>query len=317
MIGSDSAIAEQWLRKGELVAIPTETVYGLAANAFLEEAVSKIYAVKGRPSFNPLIIHTNSIQKLESWGIELSATALQLARKFWPGPLTLVVPKSSQIPDMVTAGHPSVAIRIPAHPLALALLERLDFPLAAPSANLSGSVSPTTAKHVDEQLGNKIPYILDGGECKVGLESTIISCVHEKPRLLRLGGLSIHEIEAELGFRPEFNILNNENPMAPGMLSRHYAPSSKLVIGNAADYLNIFDSEQLVCIRFFELVAKIPKERQLVLSPNGNLDEAAAALYATIRKADAMKPELIVAEKFPEMGLGLTINDRLRRAQIQ
>lgn len=317
MIGSDSAIAEQWLRKGELVAIPTETVYGLAANAFLEEAVSKIYAVKGRPSFNPLIIHTNSIQKLESWGIELSATALQLARKFWPGPLTLVVPKSSQIPDMVTAGHPSVAIRIPAHPLALALLERLDFPLAAPSANLSGSVSPTTAKHVDEQLGNKIPYILDGGECKVGLESTIISCVHEKPRLLRLGGLSILEIEAELGFRPEFNILNNENPMAPGMLSRHYAPSSKLVIGNAADYLNIFDSEQLVCIRFSELVAEIPKERQLVLSPNGNLDEAAAALYATIRKADAMKPELIIAEKFPEMGLGLTINDRLRRAQIQ
>jgi L-threonylcarbamoyladenylate synthase len=317
MIGSDISKAAELLKKGELVAIPTETVYGLAANAFNGTAVAKIYETKGRPQFNPLIIHSNSFEKFLSWGIQIPQEALKLAAAYSPGPLTLVVPKGNMIPDIVTAGHPSVAIRIPKHQICLELLSQLDFPLAAPSANLSGRISPTNATHVYDQLGEKIPYVLDGGDCEIGLESTIISFYGNTPSLLRLGGLAIEEIETVLGKKLDRSkLLNNENPEAPGMLSRHYAPKTKLRIGNYNDFSDLVNHENVVCIRFREFDVNIPKKSQIILSENGNLNEAAQRLFAAMRKADDMNADLIIAEKFPENGLGLAINDRLKRAEV-
>jgi L-threonylcarbamoyladenylate synthase len=317
MIGSDIIKAANLLTYGELVAIPTETVYGLAANAFNGTAVAKIYETKGRPQFNPLIIHSNSFEKFLSWGIQIPKEALHLAEKFSPGPLTLVVPKGYQIPDIVTAGHPSVAIRIPNHKTCLELLSKIDFPLAAPSANVSGSISPTNAQHVYEQFGEKIPYILDGGTCSIGLESTIISFTGSIPALLRLGGLAIEEIENVLGKTlDKSKILNNENPEAPGMLSRHYAPKTRLVIGNFEDLPTNLKESKIVSIRFKDYDKHIPHSEQIILSKNANLNEAAQVLFAAMREADKFQADLILAEKFPETGLGLAINDRLKRAEL-
>ena len=318
MIGSDISKAAKLLSDGELVAIPTETVYGLAANAFNGSAVAKIYETKGRPQFNPLIIHSNSFEKFLSWGIQIPESAFKLAEKFSPGPLTMVVPKGNSIPDIVTAGHPSVAIRIPNHTLCLDLLKLLDFPLAAPSANISGSISPTSAQHVYDQFGEKIPYILDGGICQVGLESTIISFTGSSPALLRLGGLAIEEIENTLGQKLDLSrLLNNENPEAPGMLSRHYAPQTKLKVGNYADLPDHLKNGKIYCIRFSNYIPELPKNHQILLSEKGSLNEAAQALFAVMRQVDSMQADLILAEKFPETGLGLAINDRLKRAEIK
>lgn len=317
MIGTDILYAANLLTKGELVAIPTETVYGLAANAFNGAAVAKIYETKGRPQFNPLIIHSNSFEKFSSWGIQIPKEALHLAEKFSPGPLTLVVPKGNHIPDIVTAGNPSVAIRIPNHKTCLELLSAIDFPLAAPSANVSGSISPTNAQHVYDQFGEKIPYILDGGTCSIGLESTIISFTGNTPALLRLGGLAIEEIENVLGKTlDKSKILNNENPEAPGMLSRHYAPKTRLVIGNYEDLPTNLKEMKIVSIRFKDYDKHIPHSEQIILSKNANLNEAAQVLFSAMRTADKFQADLILAEKFPETGLGLAINDRLKRAEL-
>jgi L-threonylcarbamoyladenylate synthase len=317
MIGTDILYAANLLTKGELVAIPTETVYGLAANAFNGAAVAKIYETKGRPQFNPLIIHSNSFEKFSSWGIQIPKEALHLAEKFSPGPLTLVVPKGNHIPDIVTAGNPSVAIRIPNHKTCLELLSAIDFPLAAPSANVSGSISPTNAQHVYDQFGEKIPYILDGGTCSIGLESTIISFTGNTPALLRLGGLAIEEIENVLGRTlDKSKILNNENPEAPGMLSRHYAPKTRLVIGNYEDLPTNLKEMKIVSIRFKDYDKHIPHSEQIILSKNANLNEAAQVLFSAMRTADKFQADLILAEKFPETGLGLAINDRLKRAEL-
>jgi L-threonylcarbamoyladenylate synthase len=317
MIGTDILYAANLITNGELVAIPTETVYGLAANAFKGTAVAKIYETKGRPQFNPLIIHSNSFEKFSAWGIQIPNEALHLAEKFSPGPLTLVVPKGNQIPDIVTAGHPSVAIRIPNHKTCLELLSAIDFPLAAPSANVSGSISPTNAQHVYEQFGEKIPYILDGGTCSIGLESTIISFTGSTPALLRLGGLAIEEIENVLGKTlDKSKILNNENPEAPGMLSRHYAPKTRLVIGNYEDLPTNLKEMKIVSIRFKDYDNHIPHSEKIILSKNANLNEAAQVLFSAMRTADKFQADLILAEKFPETGLGLAINDRLKRAEL-
>ncbi len=317
MIGSDISKAANLLTNGELVAIPTETVYGLAANAFNGTAVAKIYETKGRPQFNPLIIHSNSFEKFLSWGIKIPEEALLLAEKFSPGPLTLVVPKGNKIPDIVTAGHASVAIRIPNHKICLDLLKLLDYPLAAPSANVSGSISPTNAQHVYEQFGEKIPYVLDGGNCAIGLESTIISFVGSTPALLRLGGLAIEEIESVLGKSlDKSKLLNNENPEAPGMLSRHYAPNTRLIIGNFDELPINLKAKNIIGIRFKDFDENIPETNQIILSKNADLNEAAQLLFAAMRNADAKNADLILAEKFPETGLGLAINDRLKRAEL-
>lgn len=314
-VGSNITTAANLLTQGKLVAIPTETVYGLAANAFNANAVAHIYTVKKRPQFNPLIIHSNTKQKFIDWGILFNNDALKLAEAFMPGPLTLVLPTSASIPDIVTAGHHAVAVRIPNHPLTLSLLATLNFPVAAPSANPSGYVSPTTAQHVLAQLENDVDYILDGGPCGVGLESTIISLVEPTPKLLRYGGLAIEQIEAVLQKKLNKDaIINNDNPLAPGMLSKHYATKTPLVIGQISDYLNQFKPTEIGAICFTQKSNLIPLKQQIVLASDGNLETAAANLFSAMRQADTFNVKIIIAEPMPYVGLGYAINDRLKRA---
>lgn len=311
IIGNQILKAKALLEKGELVAIPTETVYGLAANAFNENAVLKIYEVKNRPKFNPLIIHSNSLERFEKWGIEISPKLKLLADKFSPGPLTYVVPKSTQIPDIISAGQDSVAIRIPNHKVALELLSALDFPLAAPSANPSEYVSPTSAFHVQAQLGDALEYILDGGPCSIGVESTIIDVRGDKVRLLRLGGISKEEIEEVLGEEIE-DLLVSDNIIAPGMMKRHYATQHPLLFEKEMNIEMI--TENTYALRFKDFADYLPIHRQFLLSPNGDLNEAAAKLFSVMRKMDEIEMDMIIAEKLPEIGIGRAINDRLERA---
>ncbi len=316
-IGTDIQYAIKSLELGLLVGIPTETVYGLAANAFDSSAVLSIYKAKNRPEFNPLIIHTNSLQKLERWGLELPEKMKQLALHFSPGPITYVIPKSNQIPDVVTAGTDAVAVRIPLHPLTLELLSKISFPLAAPSANPSGYVSPTSAQHVYNQLEHKVSYILDGGDCSVGVESTIISFLDKTPTILRYGGLAVEAIEKIIG---KVNLPVEgfiDNPVAPGQLARHYATKHKLIIGCPNDYLNVYDPLKIATISLHKEYENLPIENQFILSKEKNLDEAAQKLFAAMRKIDSMDFDIIVAEKFPEEGLGRAINDRLKRASVE
>lgn len=311
IIGNEILKAKVLLEKGELVAIPTETVYGLAANAFNVDAVLKIYEVKNRPKFNPLIIHSNSIARFEKWGIVVTDKLKKLADKFSPGPLTYVVNKSAIIPDIISAGQDSVAIRVPNHKTAIALLSLIDFPLAAPSANPSEYVSPTTSFHVQEQLSDKISYILDGGPCEIGVESTIVDMRGDKVKLLRLGGISKEEIEEVLGEEIE-DLLISDNIIAPGMMKRHYATSHPIVFEKDFDRSQL--TENTFALRFNSYVDFLPKENQFILSASGSLNEAAANLFSTMRKMDAMEMDLIIAEKLPNIGIGRAINDRLERA---
>jgi L-threonylcarbamoyladenylate synthase len=314
MTGVNINTAAAFLRAGELVAIPTETVYGLAANAFDEAAVIKIYKAKNRPQFNPLIIHTDSLEKLQTFGIQLPAKAKLLAAHFSPGPLTYVVPKSDKIPDIITAGTNAVAVRIPNHQLTLALLAQLDFPLAAPSANPSGFVSPTSAAHVAAQLQDKVAYILDGGACEVGVESTIISFLNDEPEILRFGGLALEDIEAVIG-KVKIPVKGySDNPVAPGMLARHYATRHPIVLGDISSHIARFSPEQIATISLSQKFEQIPDNQQFILSENNNLDEAASRLFAAMREADALNVDVILAQIFPNEGLGRAINDRLKRA---
>jgi L-threonylcarbamoyladenylate synthase len=315
-VGTNIQLAIKHLTNGELVAIPTETVYGLAANAFNPTAVTAIYKAKNRPQFNPLIIHTHSIAQLEKWGLVIPEKMKQLAALFSPGPLTYVISKSDVIPDIVTAGTDAVAVRIPNHPLTLELLRNIDFPLAAPSANPSGYVSPTNAEHVNQQLGKKVSYIIDGGECSVGVESTIISFLTETPSILRYGGLAVEEIEKVIG-KVNLPIAGFvDNPVAPGQLARHYATHHKLIVGNPRAYLGEYNPTKIGVISFNESYSEIPLNNQIILSPEKNLDEAAQHLFAAMRTIDTFDIDVIIAEVFPEEGLGRAINDRLKRAAV-
>jgi L-threonylcarbamoyladenylate synthase len=318
IIGTDIGIAAEKLRNGELVAIPTETVYGLAANGLNDGAVVNIYTVKNRPQFNPLILHVAAIEQLKRLDLTMPSNAIELADRFSPGPLTYVIPASDLIPGIVTAGTGAVAIRIPGHPMTLELLNQLDFPLAAPSANPSGFVSPTTVEHVALQLGNQVSYILDGGPCTVGLESTIISFLEEKPRLLRYGGISVEDIEAVIGkiMLPENGYV--DNPVAPGMLARHYATKHPLLLGDARNLIKEVKARKsatrIASISLNTSYQELPDTHQFLLSPDGNLEEAARKLFAAMRLADSMDIDLIIADKFPDEGIGKAINDRLNRA---
>jgi len=315
MTGKDIDYAAQLLAGNELVAIPTETVYGLAGNALQVEAVSKIFAVKDRPSFDPLIIHTSAAGRLSQWTLPLPDPLRILAEKFMPGPLTLLVSKRPVIPDLVTAGSSLVAVRVPAHPLALALLEKVDFPLAAPSANPFGYISPTNAGHVEQQLGNKISYILDGGPCLVGLESTIVGLEKGQVTIFRKGGLPVETIEAIIG-PVRVKAVSNSNPLAPGMLKSHYAPRVPLLLGDLEALSNQHTGKRIGVLAFSKGLQRIPIEQQIILSPSGNLQEAAQRLFAAMRQLDEMDIDLILAELLPEAGLGRAINDRLRRASV-
>ncbi len=308
-IGIDIEKAKQILQNGGLVAIPTETVYGLAANALNKDAVLKIFEAKNRPHFDPLIIHTDSVAKAKQWVGEFPQWAQQLADAFWPGPLTLLLPKKD-IPDIVTSGLEQVAVRIPNHPLALQLLCALDFPLAAPSANPFGYVSPTSPQHVAAQLADKVDYILDGGVCRVGIESTIVGFEDGKLCVFRMGGLAIEEIEKVAG-KVEIRLHQSSNPKAPGMLKNHYAPSKPLFVGDVNSLLKEHVGKNIGVLSFDK---DYKVKNQQILSAKSDLTEAAHNLFAAIRLLDESDAEIILAENFPDNFLGRAINDRLQRA---
>lgn len=301
------------LQRGKLVAIPTETVYGLAANALDNQAVANIFAAKNRPTFDPLIVHVKSLGAVADYVTHIPDQARQLAEAYWPGPLTLLLPKKPIIPDLVTSGLPTVAIRVPRHPLTIDLLHLLDFPLAAPSANPFGYISPTTAQHVEQQLGDKISYILDGGECRVGIESTIVSFNSKIPRVLRLGGLSLEDIETVIG-KVDMTLHSSSDPTAPGMLKSHYAPRKPLSLYKREDLLKQKIKQDIGYLFYKESTQIFCGINCHFLSQDGDLNEAAQHLFGYLRLLDESKVQEIRAEILPEIGLGRAINDRLRRA---
>lgn len=291
------------LRDGRLVAFPTETVYGLGANARIDTAVAGIFAAKGRPHFNPLIVHVPDMPAALELA-EFDDRARRVAARFWPGPLTLVLPRraDSGLSHLVSAGLPSVALRMPAHPLAQDLLRRAGCPVAAPSANRSGSISPTQAAHVANSLGDRVDLIVDGGSCAVGVESTVIDLTTPQAALLRPGGIAREDLEAELG--PLVLSTDAEDaPKSPGQLLSHYAPSCPVrLLAERAE-----PGEAL--LGFGGTAGAV-----LDLSPSGNLLEAAANLFAMLHRLDAEGWQGIAVAPVPDIGLGLAINDRLRRA---
>ena len=314
--GKDILKAKELLSNGNLVAIPTETVYGLAANAFIGKAVSKVFEVKKRPSFDPLILHSHDLEKIKDYVTHIPEKASILAENFWPGPLTIIFPKKEIIPDIVTSGLPNVAVRIPNHPLTLKLLNELNFPLAAPSANPFGYISPTNPTHVDAQLGHQISYILDGGACKVGIESTIIGFENEQPVVFRLGGIGLEEIEDKIG---KLKVLSHSTsqPQSPGMLKSHYAPGKKVLIGKIEELMLEHPPFEIGLLTFTDIYPQVPKEKQVILSASGDLNEAATNFFAALRYLDNLPIKIIFAELLPEYGLGRAINDRLRRAAAE
>jgi L-threonylcarbamoyladenylate synthase len=303
---ADVDAAAALLRSGALVAFPTETVYGLGGDATDDRAVAAIFAAKERPRFNPLIVHVADTADARTLAV-FDERALTVAARFWPGPLTLVLPRQEQCPVSLLAGGGlnSLAVRCPAHVLACALIRRTGRPLAAPSANRSGRVSPTTAAHVAAELDGRIAAILDGGACRVGLESTVLDLCGARPRLLRPGGLPLEELEAVLG--PIERAGPGEAPRAPGMLASHYAPSVPVRL----EARTVAPNEALLA---FGPGAPAGAARSLSLSPAGDLIEAAANLFACLRALDGPDVAANAVMPIPEHGLGLAINDRLRRA---
>ncbi|MES2513343.1 MAG: L-threonylcarbamoyladenylate synthase [Bacteroidota bacterium] len=314
--GSDINKAKNFLEKGELVAIPTETVYGLAANALDPIAVAKIFEAKERPTFDPLIVHTFSLEEIYKFASAIHPLLLKLGEKFWPGPLTLLLPKKDFIPSLVTSGLDRVGVRIPNHALTLDLLSKLSFPLAAPSANPFGYISPTTAQHVQNQLGDKISYILDGGMCEVGLESTIVGEENGEIVIYRLGGLSLEEIESVVG-KVTVQLNQSSNPKAPGQLKSHYAPRKPLYIGNLNELQKQFSGKKTGALIFGNQLELNETAVVKNLSFEGNYREAAVNLFSFLRELDEADVDVIICELLPEVGLGLAINDRLRRASVQ
>ncbi|MGZ4099947.1 MAG: L-threonylcarbamoyladenylate synthase [Bacteroidia bacterium] len=310
--GKNTTLAADLLLKGELVAIPTETVYGLAANALNEKAVLAIFEAKQRPHFDPLIIHVPDIASAAKYADLMDERLKKLATLFWPGPLTLLLPKKDVIPSIVTSGLEQVAVRVPDHPLTLELLKQVSVPLAAPSANPFGYVSPTAAVHVEKQLGNKVAYILDGGACSIGLESTIVGVEEGNICVYRLGGLPIEEIEKVVG-KVELRINNSGDPKAPGQLKSHYAPKKPLFIGQIGSLLKENRNKKIAVLSFGE--KEFPKDVIVFnLSKSRSLNEAALNLFKFLREADESEAEIVITDFLPEEGLGRAINDRLKRA---
>ena len=303
------AAAAACLRAGGLVAMPTETVYGLAADATLDEAVAGVYAAKGRPSINPLIAHVLSLEAAREHGL-FGPEAETLASAFWPGPLTLVLPvaPASRISLLARAGLDSVAIRAPSHETARALIEAAGVPLAAPSANRSGRVSPTTAAHVAADLDGRVDFILDAGPCRHGLESTIVACLGPRPQLLRPGAITREAIEEALRAPIETASGTRSVPNAPGQLASHYAPKAELRLVAASA-----QADEAV-LDFGGALERGARGPRLDLSPSGDLVEAAAHLFSYLRTLDAAGPSRIAVAPIPAYGLGAAINDRLRRA---
>src|SRR5258706_4605650 len=267
--GKDIAKAKALLEQGKLVAIPTETVYGLAGNALDASAVTKIFSTKERPYFDPLIVHVPDVDSVKNYTQDIPPKALLLMKEFWPGPITFLLNRKETIPDLVTSGLDRVGIRCPNHDLTHELLKSLSFPLAAPSANPFGYVSPTNPQHVNEQMGDRIDYILDGGECNVGIESTIIGFENEAAVVYRMGGLSVEKIELIIG-DVEVRINSVSNPLAPGQLQSHYAPRKMLKIGNIEKLLDGCTNIKVGVLSFQKKYASHSIEKQIVLSSAGD-----------------------------------------------
>lgn len=314
MTREELKLAKKHLENNELVVIPTETVYGLAANALNPDAIRKIYALKKRPSNNPLIVHVHNWNEVEKIAKNIPEKAKTLATHFWPGPLTLILEKRSIIPDEASGGLPTVGVRIPDHPLTLELLRKLNFPLVAPSANPYTRVSPTSVDHVRSYYGERSPFILDGGPCAKGIESTIVSFDGDQVTIYRKGSITKSAIEEVIG---SVQVFTNEisRPLAPGMVRKHYSPLTKTILTNDVlmeinqhanctigllSYQTSYESSHIASVR--------------ILSPDGKLEEAAKNLYAYMHQLDQEKLDLLIIERLPEEGLGSAINDKLERA---
>ena len=313
IISKDIQKAITLLTNEKLVAIPTETVYGLAGNIFSEKAIKSIFSTKKRPFFNPLIVHISSANSLNDIVIHLPEKAKLLAAAFWPGSMTLVLKKNDKIPDIITAGKNTVAVRVPNHPVTLELLKKLPFPLAAPSANPFGSISPTKPEHVERYFKDDIEQVLDGGSCTNGIESTIIGFENDEPIIYRLGALAIEDIEAVVG---KINIKNKEeiSPDAPGMLARHYAPATRtFLVDNVANEVKKHSGKKIGILVFKDSL-NAPFLTEIILSKKGSMQESASKLYDSLHELDHQNLDVIITEKFPNHGLGKSINDRLQRA---
>ncbi|MCY2688452.1 L-threonylcarbamoyladenylate synthase [Salinimicrobium sp. TH3] len=309
----DTAISE--LKDGGIIAIPTETVYGLGGNALSEAAVKKIFDLKNRPLHNPLIVHIASVDELEKLAKNIPDVAYRLAHTFWPGPLTLILKKKEIIPSIVTAGLDTVAVRIPDHWLTLELLKKLPFPLAAPSANPFGSISPTKPDHVLKYFKNQLNLIIDGGECQRGIESTIVGFdKSQNPIIFRQGAITAEEIEKITG-KLHFCTHEDQRPKAPGMLSKHYSPKTKSCLtNNLKTTLQFFEGKKIGALLFQNPLGDLPLDHQEILSESGDLKVAAKNVYAAMHRLDQKNLDIIIFEQLPDKGLGITINDKLRRA---
>ena len=314
---STVAEAAKMLKNGLLVAFPTETVYGLGADATNPDSVAGIFESKQRPAFDPLIVHVPDEITAKNLVVEFPETAEELAAAFWPGPLTLVLPKRPEISDLVTAGLPGVGLRVPDHPIALELLIAAGCPVAAPSANLFGGISPTTAQHVLDGLDGQIDGILDSGPCGVGVESTVLSLMTKVPTLLRPGGLPMEDIEAVIG-RVQRATIDPENDNAaqpaPGMLSRHYAPSTRLTVIAMEDAAMPIAGKRCGLLTYGPICQTAGFRQIEYVAESADLRTCAANFFAALRCLDSADLDVIIARSFPASGLGIALNDRLQRA---
>tara|TARA_X000000950_G_C13776196_1_gene603108 strand:- start:80 stop:1042 length:963 start_codon:yes stop_codon:yes gene_type:complete len=317
IISKDIQKAIAILTNEELVAIPTETVYGLAGNIFSEKAIKSIFETKKRPFFNPLIVHISGVDQLENIVSEIPEKAKILAQKFWPGSLTLVLKKHESIPDLITAGKDTVAVRVPNHPTTISLLEQLPFPLAAPSANPFNNISPTKPEHVERYFKNDIKMVLDGGTCKNGIESTIIGFENNEPIIYRLGALAIEEIEAVVG-KIAIKNKKEENPDAPGMLDKHYSPITTTILTTSiVDEIEQHHNKKIGVLSLNSSFKSDKISAEIILSTSSNLEEAASKLYDSLHQLDHQNLDIILVEKMPDFGLGKSMNDRLQRASFK
>ena len=307
--------AARLLKDGEVVAIPTETVYGLAGNAFEPKALAKIFAAKERPTFDPLIVHIADIAQITDIAKDIPDSAYKLAEAYWPGPMTIILPKKDCIPDLCTSALPSVAVRFPSHPIAQAIIKESGLPLAAPSANLFKHVSPTTAEHVAAQLADRIAGIVDGGPCSVGVESSIISLAGEKPTVLRPGAITPEMFAKVLGdvTIKESTSKPGQPMLAPGQCDTHYRPQVPLYYGKIPASFTL--PEHTVRIAFGTQAGPIPAT--VNLSATGDMVEATSKLYAFMHDLDDPKYDLILVDPIPNTGVGMALNDRLKRASIK
>lgn len=314
IISNDINKAVEFLNNENIIAIPTETVYGLAGNIYSDKAIRKIFEVKQRPLINPLIIHLYSIDQLDEVVSEFPPKAKLLAESFWPGSLTLVLKKKSTIPDLITAGNETVAVRIPNHSVTLKLLKKLAYPLAAPSANPYNRISPTNALHVENYFKNAIKMVLEGGECKNGLESTIVGFEKNEPVIYRLGAISLEEIEKIIG-KIEIRNKKEKSLRTPGMSKKHYSPTTTTYLTNDVTKMATdFKDRTIGLLTFSETITASNIKHLEILSQKADLKEAAANLYNSLHKLDKLNLDLIIAQRFPDFGLGKSINDRLERA---